>query len=181
MGSIWAAKQAKYMFKIMNLFERVRMCSNVFDYVRIFSNIFEFEFWVNIRTYSNSYSRSNIEFFRIFLSRIRIMSELNVKLCLAGYLKTNFLHHQNLTSTYSQSACEYECAIQNAVQKCQCSPWNIPRISMSNPPFCDYLGNFCFNYAMETISFSECNCPSDCFGTYFSVFESSKPFENPGI
>ena len=86
-----------------------------------------------------------------------------------------------MTNTYSQSICEYECAIQKGIQQCGCIPWNIPRTSMDDPNFCDFFGNYCFNYAMESVSFSECNCPADCTGTYFSVFESIKPFENPGI
>jgi len=86
----------------------------------------------------------------------------------------------NLTQNYSKSACEYECAIRNAINHCNCTPWNVPRTSMESPTFCDISrDNNCFEEKMKNISTLECGCPSDCHGTYISVFESSKIIENP--
>ena len=62
-----------YFWVISNIFEK-------FEYFwKIPNSNFnsEFEYSVIIRIHSNSYSRSNNEFLRIFWSRIRIMSELS--------------------------------------------------------------------------------------------------------
>jgi hypothetical protein len=83
----------------------------------------------------------------------------------------------DVTRLYSKSGCEYDCAIHNAIEKCQCRPWNIPHDAADN--FCDLYGNACFDLAMETFAYDNCSCPSDCSGTYFSVFESSQPLASP--
>ena len=58
------------------IFENIQDYSKLFEVIQDFK--FEFEFTDCIRKYSNSYSRPNNEFFRIFSSRIRIMSELTL-------------------------------------------------------------------------------------------------------
>ena len=80
----WILNQCdKLLGTLLEKFE-FRILDFEFEYWDNVSNIFEFEYRDNIRTYSNSYSRPNNEFFRITSSRIRIMSELIV-LC-----KTSF-------------------------------------------------------------------------------------------
>ena len=86
---------------------------------------------------------------------------------------------QSLTNKYSKSACEYQCAIKHAIQECKCLPWNIPQSSNENLPFCDLNSNNCFDLTLNTFSTQDCGCPSDCFGTSFSVFESVIKIKNP--
>ena len=81
--------------------------------------------------------------------------------------------------TFSKSGCEYECGLERAAKKCSCIPWNLPRVSMEDPPFCDMLGNLCFFGVMKaTSTFDDCNCPSDCQTTTLSIFESSRTIDN---
>ena len=78
-------------------------------------------------------------------------------------------------NNYSKSACEYECALKKAEQKCYCIPWNLPRESMKTPPFCDMLGMACFFDVMKfPTTFDDCDCLSDCKTTTLSIFESSR-------
>ena len=83
-----------------------------------------------------------------------------------------------LTKFYSKSSCEYECAIQQAFNKTGCLPWNIPRLSMEEPPFCDMGKNILFDSELKSFSPLGCNCPSDCNSTTFTVFETSKEIKN---
>ena len=84
----------------------------------------------------------------------------------------------NFTKSYTKSACEYECAVENAKQECSMSPWYIPRLAADNQPFSSNWDTKCFDDAIAKFSTSQCNCPSDCFGTSFSVFESRIPIDN---
>jgi hypothetical protein len=87
--------------------------------------------------------------------------------------ESDYLRH---FKNYSKSACEYECGLKKAEQKCSCTPWNIPRESMISPKFCDMLGMACFFGVMKfPTTFDDCNCPSDCKTTTLSIFESSRP------
>ena len=80
---------------------------------------------------------------------------------------------------YTKSACEYECALEKAAKRCFCIPWNLPRVSLDDPPFCDMLGNLCFSEVMKSDStFEDCNCPNDCKLTTLNIFESSKQIYN---
>jgi hypothetical protein len=84
-----------------------------------------------------------------------------------------------LFQKYSKSSCEYECGIQLAKQECNCIPWYIPRTKMDTMPFCNLSKNNCFELKLNSFSPLSCDCPSDCYETSFSVFESSKQIENP--
>jgi hypothetical protein len=76
---------------------------------------------------------------------------------------------------YTKSACEYECALEKAAKRCFCIPWNLPRLSLEDPPFCDMLGNLCFAEAMKNdLDFEACDCPNDCKSTALNIFETSK-------
>ena len=61
----------------------------------------------------------------------------------------------NFTKVYSKSGCQYECAIRQAKEVCQCLPWFIPRMPDETLPFCNYeeQGEF----AKELKSFSLTN------------------------
>ncbi len=76
---------------------------------------------------------------------------------------------------YTKSACEYECALVKAAKKCLCIPWNLPRLSLDELPFCDMLGNLCFSTIVKKDStFEDCNCPNDCQSTTLTIFDTSK-------
>jgi hypothetical protein len=83
----------------------------------------------------------------------------------------------NLTKLYSKSNCEYECTIRNARIKTNCTPWNIPRFVENYSRICSFHRLSKYSEEMETFSANECDCPSDCFGTSFSIFESRIPLE----
>jgi hypothetical protein len=87
----------------------------------------------------------------------------------------------NLMNQYSQSGCEYECAIKNVSHKCKCSPWNIPKQAEDNLQFCYNENDFeCFDVELEKFSPAQCICPADCAKTSFSIFDSKTPLERPG-
>jgi len=87
----------------------------------------------------------------------------------------------NLTNHYSKSGCLYECILKKAMKKWQCVPWNVPSILPDSFEYCPINENsILFIEKMEQFNTTDCNCPSDCSGTYFSVFESKTPFKNPG-
>lgn len=83
----------------------------------------------------------------------------------------------NLTNFYSKSNCEYECSINFTKEKLGCLPWNIPRLVKDKTNFCTLDETEKFQLELETFVTSECDCPSDCFGTSFSVFDFSKPID----
>ena len=67
------------------------------------------------------------------------------------------------------------------MKKWPCVPWNVPRILPDSLEYCpidEY--SIPFIEKMEQLNTTDCNCPSDCFRTYFSVFESKAPLKNPG-
>ena len=86
-----------------------------------------------------------------------------------------------LMKFYSKSNCEYECTIRNAKANAKCTPWNIARSVDDDLAICPHHRLSNFSQEMETFSANECDCPSDCFGTSFSVFESRLPLEYSDI
>jgi hypothetical protein len=86
-----------------------------------------------------------------------------------------------LMNQYSQSGCEYECAIKNVSHKCKCSPWNIPKQTENHLRFCYNENDFeCFDAELEKFHPAQCNCQADCSKTSFSIFDSKTPLERPG-
>jgi hypothetical protein len=83
----------------------------------------------------------------------------------------------NITKLYSKSSCEYECLIRNTVKDCQCIPWNMPELHTENMTYCEYLNTDCFAILNNTFSTVDCNCPSDCEETSFSVIKSNQILE----
>ncbi len=68
-------------------------------------------------------------------------------------------------SQYSQTACLFECKLQKAIQVCNCSAWDYPRIDPS-AKLCKLQdrSSQCFNYMMDSTIKSEedCDCMNDC-------------------
>ena len=50
---------------------------------------------------------------------------------------------------------------------------------MDTTPFCSLTKNNCFESKLNSFLPFSCNCPTDCYETSFSVYESSKKIENP--
>ena len=74
---------------------------------------------------------------------------------------------------YSRSICQFQCRIDKAREKCQCTPWNIPSPpSIGEPKICDLYGNTCFSSKMgssKTIRSCIDVCLPDCEDVRFSI------------
>jgi hypothetical protein len=55
-----------------------------------------------------------------------------------------------LFQKYSKSGCEYECSIEQAIQKCQCISWSIPQVFEQQLPYCSLYEKDCFDEALKT-------------------------------
>jgi hypothetical protein len=93
-----------------------------------------------------------------------------------------------LMKQYSKGGCMYECAIQQVISNCNCTPWNIPKMKTDSPPFCEQ--NYtsmaadempCYDIISSHFSVKSCDCPSNCFDTTFTVYDFKKPLEKPGL
>ena len=80
---------------------------------------------------------------------------------------------KSMSNKYSRSFCQFECRVDNAREKCQCTPWNIPTPPpIANPAICDLYGNTCFHSEMDnskTIRHCIDMCPPDCDDIRFSI------------
>ena len=83
----------------------------------------------------------------------------------------------NLTKMYSKSSCEYECLIKHALMECHCIPWNMPELHLENLTYCNYQQTDCFATIKNTFLAANCNCPSDCEETSFSIIQSKQIIE----
>ena len=56
-------------------------------------------------------------------------------------------HNKGLTlfRRYSQGACQFECQIKMAIEKCGCVPWDYPQLAEANlTEVCEGWGRHCF-------------------------------------
>ena len=77
---------------------------------------------------------------------------------------------------YSREACVLECALEEALRRCGCTPWNYPLVLEGNQStlLCDAFGNYCFSKEMKTLSSkSPCTCPNDCKAYTYGVTVSA--------
>lgn len=75
---------------------------------------------------------------------------------------------------FSKGSCEYECAQSRAAETCLCIPWNYPKAKNDKSPYCDSVGNFCFNTIMTNSSnYDNCSCHNDCKSTTYSIYSTS--------
>ena len=89
---------------------------------------------------------------------------------------------------FSKGGCLYECAIKQVAQMCNCTPWNFPKSSLSNPPFCEEKfvavtagAPTCIDKVFSSFAAKKCECPSKCEDTVLSVFDYKESLENPGF
>ena len=80
-------------------------------------------------------------------------------------------HDLQLFSQYSQAACQFECQIKLATNKCGCVPWDYPQLATDDLlPVCEGWGRYCFeNVLMDTSKrLNDCgNCLPDCIITRY--------------
>jgi len=102
------------------------------------------------------------------------------------------LPHENINmkfmSNFTKGGCLYECAINQMVQTCNCTPWNIPKTNLSSTPFCEKkfvataAGSVtCTDVVYSGFSANSCGCPSNCAETIFTIFDSKEQLDNPGL
>ncbi len=58
-----------------------------------------------------------------------------------------------LFKTYSQRACQFECALINSHKQCGCIPWDYPRTDQEfgTVPICDMYSSYCFAREMKNV------------------------------
>ena len=82
-------------------------------------------------------------------------------------------HDLKLFSQYSQAACQFECQINMAANKCGCTPWDYPQMSNDGLfSVCEGWGRYCFISVLEDTSkrLKHCgNCLPDCITTRYIV------------
>ena len=83
----------------------------------------------------------------------------------------------NFLNNYSKSGCEFECAMQKAMDTCQCLPW-FYGIESNDSQICDWFGSKCFNDIMvNEENYKNCSekCLPDCKATALTVISSLSP------
>ena len=82
-------------------------------------------------------------------------------------------HDLKLFSQYSQAACQFECQIEIATNKCGCVPWDYPQLAKDDLiSVCEGWGRYCFeDVLMDTRKrLNECgNCLPDCIVTRYNM------------
>ena len=93
--------------------------------------------------------------------------------------KKNCRFHDEVTdsdlfSIYTQNNCRYECKMRQAVQKCQCIPWDYPQFKSKQHPICNKFSRNCFQQVMTNAEAQRnCLCPNDCSITIYDYSVSS--------
>ena len=93
-----------------------------------------------------------------------------------------FLHESKqlkYVQNYSKAGCEFECALEVALDICKCLPWFYPN-NFSAIPMCDMFGGKCFDNIMsDNTYYKNCNdqCLEDCEVTSYIAFPSYVPLD----
>jgi hypothetical protein len=89
----------------------------------------------------------------------------------------------NLTTQYTKTVCEFECATQAAISKCQCLPWYITN-NFTRTPICDPYGGYCFEEIMSNeANYKKCpdQCWEDCSGEPLTLIKSYLPINTDEV
>ncbi len=71
---------------------------------------------------------------------------------------------------YSQSACLFECRIKIALEKCNCSSIEFPRMNTQSPICLETTSIKCFHDVVESEELDDqCNCLNDCTSISYNV------------
>ena len=80
-------------------------------------------------------------------------------------------HGLKLFTQYSQAACQFECQIEIATNKCGCVPWDYPQLAKDHLiSVCDGWGRYCFEDALLYANkrLNDCgNCLPECIITRY--------------
>ena len=91
----------------------------------------------------------------------------------------------NLFKNYSQEACFFECALQEARTACGCVPWEMPFDPEVKelPRICDLIGYACSVNIMETLDYDyECStCVPNCNQVSYETFTNQRPLRAKGM
>ena len=104
---------------------------------------------------------------------------LDIRQCKLSHETSGFRFFQ----TYSNTACEIECAARKATSFCQCLPWYYPN-NFASYHMCDSFGGYCFDEVMSNIIFyKECKtqCLEDCKEDSLSIWHSSLPLNSDAL
>jgi len=177
--------QANGLNIVLNMFKTISMESSSKNLILSVSNHRE---WVNIFAVNFVIEPGHSYIFKVIANQIittKRFEEMSFadRECYMSH-ETNNLQWLN---QYSKSGCQYEFAIKQAIQNCNCTPWNIPKANLESIKFCEEnptssLENsgVCFNKVFSQFSTNDCECPSNCNDTSFTVFDSKQPLVNPG-
>ena len=76
-----------------------------------------------------------------------------------------------LFTQYSQAACQFECQIEIATNKCGCVPWDYPQLAKDRLiSVCEGWGRYCFEDVLSDTNkrSNDCgNCLPDCIITRY--------------
>ena len=89
----------------------------------------------------------------------------------------------NLTTQYTKTVCEFECATQAAIYKCGCLPWYISN-NFTRTPICDPYGGYCFEETMSNeANYKKCpdQCLEDCSGVPLTLIKSYLPINTDDV
>ncbi len=73
-------------------------------------------------------------------------------------------------NAYSQTACIFECQLRKAVEKCNCTAWDYPKVNQDVPTCAFDYENACFKYVMGIpMKPQYCDCLNDCYSIHYDV------------
>ncbi len=83
-----------------------------------------------------------------------------------------------LFRNYSQAGCLFECSLVQAMEKCECVPWDFPHFD-PEVRLCERRGDQCFRAQVTNPLVQEaCECPRDCNSITYSYSVVSTPIDS---
>ena len=82
----------------------------------------------------------------------------------------------HLLQNYTKDGCEFECALNFALNVCKCLPWYYPN-NFTGAPMCDLFGAKCFDMIMsDEQHYKKCpeKCLENCKGVSYVAFPTSE-------
>ena len=83
---------------------------------------------------------------------------------------------------YSQDACQLECVIEMATEKCGCVPWDYPQLLKEDLlQVCEGWGRYCFESVLKDSNkeLNNCgHCVPDCIVTRYNIYNNNYVLES---
>ena len=103
------------------------------------------------------------------------------------YLQTKEMEYLEFANTssfrllknYTRVGCEFECAVDKALDLCKCLPWYLPN-DFTEYPMCEMFGLQCFEEIISDESYyKKCpaRCLSECKSVSISFFSTEKQLD----